>query len=556
MIRTSFTLPLFLVVCGLFSGETSAWAKAPTVDFLYPGGGVRGSTVEVEVGGQFERWPLRVWTSNPGLVVIPSKDKGKIKVELGRDLVPGVYWIRFYDEEGTATPRPFVVGTIPEALENEPNDEVAKANRLDTSGVTFNGRLQKNGDVDSVRVTLKKGQTVVAALEAHDTLGSPMDGMLQAASSDGFVLAQVDDSPDRDPRLVFEAPRDGDFIIRVFAFPYVQASSIQFSGAPGYVYRLTVTARGYADHVWPLSVTTGHSAEATLRPEGWNLLPGLALNVPASPDTEKTLSLWHPEVANRVSLRQVRAGSVVESEPNDRKQPQQVKPPLALSGRVDTPRDVDYYAFVASKGETWPIKIRARQLGSPLDAVLRVHDHSGKVLSEDDDSAKDVDPELKFVAPADGTYLVSVRDLTDHGSRDHVYLLEMAEPEVDYALSLKADPVVLTAGKPFDLTVQVERTGGFAESVEIQVEGRPEGLVVEPVISHKTGPSASSVTLKLTACECLAPGPIRVVGVSREGRTRRARVPVSGLTGQLDHVWLTLAKPAPAPAAGAEKPKP
>ena len=81
-------------------------------------------------------------------------------------------------------------------VEQEPNDEPAKAQKVERLPVVVNGRLGKRGDVDTFEVELRKGQTLVAALEGHGRLGSPMDGVLQVVSADGFVLEQVDDSPD------------------------------------------------------------------------------------------------------------------------------------------------------------------------------------------------------------------------------------------------------------------------------------------------------------------------------------------------------------------------
>ena len=46
-----------------------------------------------------------------------------------------------------------------------------------------------------------------------------MDAVLQVVSAKGFVLAQNNDAVGRDPRIVFEAPTTGTYIVRLFAFP-------------------------------------------------------------------------------------------------------------------------------------------------------------------------------------------------------------------------------------------------------------------------------------------------------------------------------------------------
>jgi Bacterial pre-peptidase C-terminal domain len=536
-IRSSFIVHAILWL-GL---NSTASAKEPTLEYLFPGGGSRGSTIEVTAAGQFERWPVRVWTSTPGLAIKPGSEKGKLSVTIAADVPPGVHWVRLFDGEGPTNPRPFLVGLLPEINEVEPNDEPAKAQAIDSSGVTVNGRLGKSGDVDGFRVSLKKGQTLVAALEANRKLGSPMDAVLQIASNDGFVLAQVDDDLDRDPRIAFEVPRDGDYLVRAFAFPFVQESAIRFAGNPNYIYRLTLSTGGVVDHTYPLTVSAGPSSE--VEAVGWNI-PELArkLVVEAS-DDEDTLTLWHPTLANPVEVRQVDEPSRVEVEPNDRTHPQAISLPVALSGRIDKPGDVDTFEFQARKGETLRFQVESRKLGLPLDAVLRVGDATGSTLIEVDDARKAVDPEGLFTAPSDGTYRVSVRDLNGHGGPNYAYLLIAGPPRADFRLTFKADRLVIQPGKPLEVVVQIERREGYDEPIEIGLLEHFDGLIAEPVVSKKTGPTASSVMLRLTACECIEPGPIRVVGLSGDGRRKRATSPVPGVSSSIDSAWITPARP-------------
>src|SRR5579885_710126 len=186
----------------------SAWPAAgraapPALTYLYPAGAQRGQTVEVTAGGTFERWPVRAWVDRPGVEVRAAKERGKLTVAVARDAIPGVCWLRLYDEQGASGLRPFVVGTLPEVQEQEPNDTPASAQVLPSASVVVNGRLQKAGDVDAFAIRLHKGQTLVASLEANHTLGSPLDGVLQVRSADGFVLAQNNDEHGLDPQVVF-----------------------------------------------------------------------------------------------------------------------------------------------------------------------------------------------------------------------------------------------------------------------------------------------------------------------------------------------------------------
>ena len=533
----------------------ASFAAPPTLDHLFPAGAARGTSVEVTAAGKFDRWPARGWASSPGLRIEAGAEKGKLRVDVAADAAPGVHWVRLVDDEGATAPRPFVVGILPELAESEPNDEPKGAQRIDRPAVTVNGRLAKTGDVDGFAVRLRRGQTLVASMEAHRRLGSPMDGVLQVATPDGFVLAHVDDDNDRDPRLVFEAPADGDYVVRAFAFPFVQTSTIRFAGAASYVYRLTLTTGGFVDHAFPPVVS--RSGPGSVEVMGWNI-PEAARRLEVEPsgdseadDADGPVRLEHPLLGNPAEVRVVAGPAIVEAEPDDARHPQPITLPVAIAGRLDPPRDVDGFAFAATKGQRVGFRLESRSLGLPPDAVLRVADASGASLAEVDDAQGGFDPEIRFTAPADGTYTLTVRDLNGRGGPRHAYLLTAGNPPPDFALTLKADQFALAAGKPTEVVIAVDRREGYAEAIEVGLADRFDGVIAAPVTSHPSGPSARSVTLKLIPCECARTGPIRVVGVAADGRRRVARAAVAGLSETIDSAWLATPKPDP-PAA---KPK-
>src|SRR5204862_6902571 len=145
-----------------------------------------------------------------------------------------------------------------------------------------------------------KGQTLVASLEANRTLRSPMDSVLQVVSPDGIVVEQNNDYHGLDPQAAYAVPKDGLYVVRVFAFPKEPDGTIGFAGGEAYVYRLTVTTGGFADHALPLAVP--RSKPGKVRLVGWNI-PDAArlLSVPLR-DGE-TVSLSAAGVCNAVSVR-------------------------------------------------------------------------------------------------------------------------------------------------------------------------------------------------------------------------------------------------------------
>src|SRR5262249_2376486 len=137
----------------------------------------------------------------------------------------------------------------------EPNNSPQKAQLVSTLPIVANGKLTPAGDVDVFAVSLVKGQTLVALFEAHETLASPLDGVMQIVSPTGNVLAFNHDTRGLDPQIVLTAPANGSYLVRVFGFPSAPNQSIGFAGGDQLVYRLTLSAGPAVDYPWPLAVT-------------------------------------------------------------------------------------------------------------------------------------------------------------------------------------------------------------------------------------------------------------------------------------------------------------
>ncbi len=515
-------------------------AKPPTLTGLFPPGACRGQTVAIEAAGTFDRWPVQAWVDGPGVAIRAEKAKGKLSAVVAPDAAPGLRWIRLYDDEGATELRPFVVGVLPETIEVEPNDEPKAAQRLDRSSMTVNGRLAKAGDVDGFALSLERGQTMVASVEAAGRLGSPMDAVLQVVSAEGSVLAQNDDDVGPDPRIIFEAPASGRYTVRLFAFPSKPDSSIRFAGGGDYVYRLTLTTGGFLDYAFPVAV--GRDGPATVEAIGWNISGAMSLPVP-TPDGREVFEAAAGSLSGQAEVRRVPCPATVEAEPNDPTHPQIITNPIAISGRIDPPDDRDAFRISLKKGEKRVIRVESRALGRPLDPVLRILDAAGKVVAEsDDEGGMDRDSERSFTAPADGDYRLVVRDLHGRGGPRFAYLLTVCGPRPDFELTLAADRFDLTPGKTTKVKVAVKRVDSLAEPIEIIAEGLPAGVKATTMTSKPGDASARSVELELSAGEVPYSGPFRIIGrTTRDPRTvHHATAPIAGFEARTDQPWLTV----------------
>lgn len=523
-------------------------AKPPTLTGLFPPGASRGQTVAIEAAGTFDRWPIRAWVDGPGVAIRAEPAKGKLSAVVAPDAAPGLRWIRLYDDEGATDLRPFVVGVLPETIEVEPNDEPKAAHRLDRSSMTVNGRLARPGDVDGFAVALERGQTMVASVEAAARLGSPMDAVLQVVSAEGSVLAQNDDDVGPDPRIIFEVPGSGQYIVRLFAFPSKPDSSIRFAGGGDHVYRLTVTTGGFIDYAFPLAV--GRDGPAAVEAIGWNIARPVSFPVP-TPDGREVFEAAAGSLSGQAEVRRVPCPATVEGEPNDPAHPQIIAGPIAIaiSGRIDPPGDRDAFRLSLKKGEKRVVRVESRAMGRPLDPVLRILDAAGKVVEESDDGGRnDRDAERSFTAPADGDYRLVVRDLHGRGGPRFAYLLTVCGPRPDFELALATDRFDLTPGKTTKIKVAVKRLDSLSEPIEIIAEGLPAGVRATPMTSKTGDASAGSVELELSCGDGPSggdgpyPGPFRIIGrTTKDPRTvHRATAPIAGLEARTDWPWLTV----------------
>lgn len=589
--------PVLVAVGLIFTCAASSTAAPPTLEWFFPPGGPRGEAFEVTAGGDPGDWPVSIWCDASGLQLTPLEEKGKFRVESTADALPGVYWVRMTNKEGASSLRPLILGELPEVLEVEPNDgPTSQAEQPVTEGqadvrwgqtvdvpATINGRFDKAGDVDAFSVALEAGQTLVARLQAHNTLGSPVDAVLQVCQPvqqsissvaglpprvDAYVLEQAHDARGLDPQLELRAERAGTYVVRVFGFPSDPNSTIGFAGGDPLVYRLTLTTEGIIDHALPMAVTSGDAAAEQVRLFGAGIDPeGIAATalplptVSADGESDETLpqrSVWRafvPGKAGEVDLPVVSTKplSIVGVPPGKRAaalstEAAEVELPMLAAGRLSAAGEVGAVRVQAPKGDALRIAVESREIGFPLDPVVIVRDAEGKLLERKDGGRNRGDVAFDFTPPADGAYGIEVHDLHGRGGLRFVYRLRIEPVVADFVLALKQDSAVIKPGETAEISVAVERQDGFQEPITVRCVGLPEGIEAEPVVSEGEGDTAKEVTLVLRAAEDREPGyggPLWVEGTADgESATRQlAEFPLNlPFAGNHTAAYLTVAE--------------
>lgn len=545
----------------------AAPANPPVASYLFPAGGQRGTTVKVRVGGlflynrcgfdmlgpgvesprQIERMPT-LFFEGP-LLPLPDSQQAEdyprdmaATVRIAADAALGVRRARLWTAEGAASGQQFVVGELPEIVEDEiEGDPVAVPVQLP---VTINGRIFPRENVDLWSFVADKGQSITCEVNAA-RIGSPLDAALAILDSAGRTLAENDDAIGNDPRLRFRAPADGTYRVRIH--------DANRQGGPAYVYRLTLTSESYVDRVYPLGGRRGERSQMRLFGQG---VPENPVEVVLPRNAARDFP-YRPTIAgkpaNAVLLDVDELPEVIRAENDTASTAQVVTVPAMLNGRIARPGQSDRWEFTARKGESLNLELRAARLGSPLQGVLTLTDAHGKQWGRAQGNANQIDPTLPFNVPADGTYTVEVAErFRARGGPDFAYRLRVAPPSTpDFGLHLAADMLTIPRGGQGKLKILAQRPNRFTGPINLAFDGLPAGITLAGT-TIPADQNAVDVTFKAETSTAIGAARIKVLGTIMVGEkaqtkpvTRTATLPAPRGQAETDTLLLAIALPVP-----------
>jgi hypothetical protein len=555
---------LVFTLGSLFLVATPLHADPPTASYIFPAGGQRGKTVVVRVGGLnlhqscgYEMLGLGVevpktlsrtktlWFEGPLLPLPESQQQEDYpqdmlgKVSIAGDAPLGVRYWRLWTAQGATPAQSFVVGDLPEIVEEEIDGEPIPVEVRPP--VTINGRIFPREDVDVWSFAAKKGQTFTCEVNAA-RLGSPLDARLEIRDPRGVRIAEKV-AERGDPVLRFTAVEEGNYQVRIH--------DTSFRGGQAYVYRLSITADPYVDRVYPLGGRRGSTTKFEFSGQGLPAEP-IAVTLPADAASEYIYRLTTGGKTTNTIL--IDLDNLPEYRQEDHNGP--VSLPAILNGRIVKPREVNTWPIVLKKSETVELDLRAARLGSPLSGVLTIHDESGKELSRADATAAgQLDPSLRFTAPTDGKYLVRVAEhFPARGGIAFAYRLRVAPPAIarDFRLHLGSDVVSVNRGAAAKLKVNAERIGGLNDPITLSFEGLPAGVTASSTTIAQ-GQNAAEITFSATETATIDVTHLSIRGSVKVGEQTLARTATLKRergAPDIDSVLLAVALPTPFKVVG------
>lgn len=530
---------------GIAPGRGASAADPPAVTRLFPGGAAAGSTVTVRAAGTFPRWPVQVWTDRPSTVWTPLEEAGSFEVTIPAEDGFGVHRVRFHDEAGASAVRRFVVGTDPDMLEAEPNDRSADAQRPAALPVTIHGVLEKAGDVDCFTVDLEAGQTLVASLDAHEGLRSPVDAVLELVDAHAAYLTRNLDARGLDPRIVHTAAATGPVTVRVYGFPADPNQTIGLAGGGDYVYRLTLTTGPAVAATVPAAAAA--RGATPVEAVGWNLPPAPPRREVTPPSVMDRTWVAFDGVSGVVELPVVEATVAAASDADATDTPPAVTPPVVFGGWFGAPGRRARGRICVTQDVAVVISVEALDRGSEAEALLDIVDPAGTVIL----SNSTRDATVAWTPPTDGEYTLVLRDRRGAAGPGHFFRLTVVPARPELRATTGADAVVANAAGTVDLPIAVERLRGWQDSVEFFLADPPPGITAAAVTSAAEGETAKQVTLTINATGPWS-GPLAIAArrPAAEGEPAQETPVVATVacgSERLPVVWLTVPADETAP---------
>jgi hypothetical protein len=460
-------------------------AANPVLSSTLPRGGQRGAEVKVEISGDRLDDAQEVVFHYPGITAKDLKVIDPKKVEVTFVIAPdarlGEHHIRLRCASGLTYARNFWVSQFPNVAEVEPNDDFAAPQEV-ALNVTVEGEA-KPEETDFYKVVAKKGQRLTVEVEGLriNSRGQAMaiDPAVAIYDKNRFELAVSDDSSllRQDPVASIIVPEDGEYIIEV--------RDAAFQGNGRYRAHIGTFPRPMA--IFPAGGKAGSEVEFTLLGDQKGEFKQKAALPAEVTDRHEVFGAQEgllPPSGNKV--RVVSYDNVLEVEPNNTLET--ATPggslPLAFNGVLKEAGDVDHFKFSAKKGERFRLRALANKIGSPVDTVLYVYDSTGRALGNNDDADGSSDSRFDFTVPADGEYVVKVRDMLDRGGSDFAYRIE-TEPFVPEILVTMPDMIRndtqylkqfnIPQGGYYAMSVNVSRQN-FAGDLAFEMPKLPAGV--------------------------------------------------------------------------------
>ena len=250
---------ILLLLCSWVIGYwslPSAHAVAPRLGNVLPAGGQRGTELEVRFTGQRLDDTKEVILFTPGISLVSMEattNRVKATLKISADCRLGEHQMRLRTATGVSELRTFWVGAFTNLAEVEPNNDLAKPQKLSLN-VTVSGTVISD-DLDYFTVSIEKGQRLTAEIEGMRLGRGVFDPYIAILDKSGKLLSGAEDSSlgFQDGIASIVAPESGEYLVLV--------RESAFGGKEDCYYRLHVGDFPRPTAVYPVAARAGESTK-------------------------------------------------------------------------------------------------------------------------------------------------------------------------------------------------------------------------------------------------------------------------------------------------------
>ena len=201
-----------------------------------------------------------------------------------------------------------------------------------------------------------------------------------------------------------------------------------YRGREDFNYRVELGEIPFLEYVYPCVGKIRKNTEVTLK--GVNLLQNKTLFKPSQEGYgELRVTGKNGFVSNPVIFYGLPQDAHLNVSPSEK---EKFLTDYILVDSITSPNQIKTYRITALKNEKIAIDIKARRLGSMLDAKMTLRDPSGAKLTEVDDvedatqglMTHHADPVLQYKVNRAGNYILEVSDVLGNCGSDYYYMIE------------------------------------------------------------------------------------------------------------------------------------
>jgi len=497
-------IKIFLIF-SLLSCFSFVFSQKLSIGYIYPAGGQRGTSFEIQIGGLNISDATEVLISGDGLKaeIIPQKsivntgkfkkklkfddqsspqlaEKVNVKITIDKNAIPGLRDLRLQSKKGISNKLSFEVGQYPNFCEQYISTQ-QNPNNLNALPSTLCGQIMP-GERDYFSFKATQGMKLVAEVKGRqlvpyiaDAVPGWFQPVIRITNSAGKEIAYNDDYRNSvDPVIITTIPATDTYTLCIYDAVY--------RGREDFNYRIQIGAIPFIENIYPCIGRINKNSKIKV----------FGVNIDSEIVTFKTKELGISTfvakdnkgfISNLLPFYGISQSEEIDYKYKENKE---LFIGSLIFDTLNTSFQIKRYLINANKNQNIAISLKARRLGSLFDGKMTLKNTSGKILLETDDvedpteglMTYHADPSLQFKAPETGFYVLEIEDVLGNFGSEYFYLIERVENFPTYNVFVSPANISIPKGGTALIKLDIETKEKFTPEIDFSIKGLPKNFVI------------------------------------------------------------------------------